>query len=136
MYNALKTASERANFSIYRSSELPQRWHYGHSPRTPPLLAVADIGYAFQDLIEWYQEQLQQKFNRTCKNMYIFSHHINSLAYFNGCGTSALLGDVDSLMAVKLHFMKVKIVLFIEQRCVLMDKFCDTDAVFIFKSFN
>lgn len=65
VYNALKTASQAANFSIYRSSELPQRWHYGHSPRTPPLLAVADIGYAFQDLIEWYEEWFQQKFNRT-----------------------------------------------------------------------
>lgn len=71
VYNALKTASQTANFSIYRSSELPQRWHYGQSPRAPPLLAVADIGYAFQDLIEWYEEWFQQKFNRTstCKNM-------------------------------------------------------------------
>ena len=68
MYNALKTASQTANFSIYQPSELPQRWHYGQSSRTPPLLAVADIGYAFQDLIEWSQEWLQQKFNKTCKN--------------------------------------------------------------------
>lgn len=69
MYNALKTASQTANFSVYRSSELPQRWHYGQSPRTPPLLAVANTGYAFQDLIEWNQEWFLQKFNRTCKNM-------------------------------------------------------------------
>ncbi|XP_021925449.1 ectonucleotide pyrophosphatase/phosphodiesterase family member 5-like [Zootermopsis nevadensis] len=60
VYNTLKTASRTANFSIYQSNELPQRWHYGQSPRTPPLLAVADTGYAFQDLIEWYQ-----KLNRT-----------------------------------------------------------------------
>jgi hypothetical protein len=74
VYNALKTATQTANFSIYRSSELPQRWHYGQSPRTPPLLAVADVGYAFQDLIEWYEEWFQQKFNRTCKNMQSRTH--------------------------------------------------------------
>jgi len=68
VYNALKSASQTANFSIYQPSELPQRWHYGQSLRTPPLLAVANIGYAFQDLIEWSQEWLQQKFNKTCKN--------------------------------------------------------------------
>jgi hypothetical protein len=68
VYNALKTASQTANFSVYRSSELPQRWHYGQSPRTPPLLAVANIGYAFQDLIEWNQEWFEHKFNKTCKN--------------------------------------------------------------------
>ena len=67
MYNALKTASQAANFSVYRRSELPQQWHYGQSPRTPPLLAVANIGYAFHDLIEWNQEWFQQKFNETCK---------------------------------------------------------------------
>jgi hypothetical protein len=32
-------------------------------------LAVADVGYAFQDLIEWYEEWFQQNFNRTCKKM-------------------------------------------------------------------
>jgi len=68
VYNALKTASQTANFSVYWRSELPQRWHYGQSPRTPPVLAVANIGYAFHDLIEWTQEWLQQKYNRTCKN--------------------------------------------------------------------
>jgi hypothetical protein len=69
VYSALKNASQTANFSVYRPSELPQRWHYGQSPRTPPLLAVANIGYAFQDLIEWNQEWFLQKFNTTCKNM-------------------------------------------------------------------
>lgn len=68
MYNALKTASQTANFSVYRPSELPQRWHYGQSPRTPPVLAVANVGYAFHDLIEWTQELFQQKFNKTCKS--------------------------------------------------------------------
>jgi len=68
VYNALKNASQTANFSVYRRSELPQRWHYGQSPRTPPVLAVANIGYAFHDLIEWTQEWFQQKFNKTCKN--------------------------------------------------------------------
>ncbi|XP_069680356.1 ectonucleotide pyrophosphatase/phosphodiesterase family member 5-like [Periplaneta americana] len=65
VYNALKTASQTANFSVYQSSELPARWHYAQSARTPPILAVADIGYAFQDLIEWYQDWYQRKFHIT-----------------------------------------------------------------------
>ena len=68
VYNALKTASQTANFSVYRPSDLPPRWHYGQSPCTPPLLAVANIGYAFHDLTEWNQKWFQQKFNKTCKN--------------------------------------------------------------------
>ncbi|KAJ8872842.1 hypothetical protein PR048_026458 [Dryococelus australis] len=46
----LKTASANRHFKIYRKAEVPDRWHYKNSPRAPPLLLVADHGYAFDDL--------------------------------------------------------------------------------------
>ncbi|KAJ9598241.1 hypothetical protein L9F63_011062 [Diploptera punctata] len=67
VYNALKTASQTANFSIYRRNEMPQRWHYAQSNRAPPILAVANVGYAFNDLIEWYQDVVVKKINIPCK---------------------------------------------------------------------
>ncbi|PSN31416.1 Ectonucleotide pyrophosphatase/phosphodiesterase family member 5 [Blattella germanica] len=63
VYNALNAASQNAKFSVYRRNEIPERWHYRQSSRTPPILAVADGGYAFQDLIEWYQNEILKKNN-------------------------------------------------------------------------
>ena len=72
VYSALKTSSQSANFSVYRRSEIPQHWHYSGSGRAPPILAVADPGYAFNDLIEWYQDVVVKKTNVQCKRQSLF----------------------------------------------------------------
>ncbi|XP_063239262.1 ectonucleotide pyrophosphatase/phosphodiesterase family member 5-like [Bacillus rossius redtenbacheri] len=49
IYAALKNASLREHFEVYRRAEVPERWHFARNRRAPPLLAVADEGYAFDD---------------------------------------------------------------------------------------
>ncbi|XP_049860995.1 ectonucleotide pyrophosphatase/phosphodiesterase family member 5-like [Schistocerca gregaria] len=50
VYNALKVASEVENFTVYKRDELFERWHYNNE-RTPPLLLLADEGFAFDDVL-------------------------------------------------------------------------------------
>lgn len=67
VYNALKNASDSGSpFKVYKRNEIPDRWHYKNNRRSPPILAVADPPYVFQDAylqIEWI-EKLR---NITCK---------------------------------------------------------------------
>lgn len=44
--------SKKGNFKVYRKAELLDRWHFKNNPRTPPIFALADVGYGFQDLSE------------------------------------------------------------------------------------
>lgn len=42
---------------------MPDRWHYKNNERAPPILALGNIGYVFQDfqlLIEKYGKQIDQ----------------------------------------------------------------------------
>lgn len=59
VYNRLKTAAKsNRHFNIYKLNELPERWHFNNK-RIGPIVAVADVGYGFQDLIKsakWYQD--------------------------------------------------------------------------------
>lgn len=53
IYRALKEASdENEHFKIYKKEEYPERWHYKKNLRTPPLLIMAEKGYALDDLQE------------------------------------------------------------------------------------
>ncbi|KAL0279525.1 UNVERIFIED_CONTAM: hypothetical protein PYX00_001062 [Menopon gallinae] len=60
VYNSLKNASENgAPFKVYKRNEIPDRWHYKDNRRAPPILAVADPPYVFEDAykqIEWIEK--------------------------------------------------------------------------------
>ncbi|KAJ8977908.1 hypothetical protein NQ317_012409 [Molorchus minor] len=52
IYNALKEGSKQnGHFSVYKKEEYLKRWHYKDNPRSPPILVMADVGYALDDLI-------------------------------------------------------------------------------------
>ncbi|XP_067009278.2 ectonucleotide pyrophosphatase/phosphodiesterase family member 5 [Anabrus simplex] len=50
VYCILKNLSNHEKFTIYRKAELPERWHFKENKRAPPLLLLADEGYAFHDM--------------------------------------------------------------------------------------
>lgn len=59
VYKQLNTAAGNYSFKVYRKHELPYRWHYGNNRRTPPMIAVADDGYVFQDFyatLDYYKK--------------------------------------------------------------------------------
>lgn len=39
------------HFKVYKKEEFPERWNYKDNPRSPPILVMADVGYALDDLI-------------------------------------------------------------------------------------
>lgn len=62
--NLTKAAKENGHFKVYNHQTLPKRWRADNQRRMGPILAVADIGYGFQDLMrsaKYYEE----KFNIT-----------------------------------------------------------------------
>lgn len=78
MYERLKKASlENKNYNIYRRKELKERWHFRDNPRIPPLLAVAEPGYAFDDM-DRLAKFYAKKYNFTRKLNY--SHHFMLLS--------------------------------------------------------
>ncbi|KAK9877191.1 hypothetical protein WA026_016939 [Henosepilachna vigintioctopunctata] len=51
IYKNLKAAAdENENFKVYKKSDFLDRWHYKNNPRTPPILVMAELGYALDDL--------------------------------------------------------------------------------------
>lgn len=50
--NLTKAAKENGHFNIYNHENLPERWNANNARRLGPILAVADIKYAFQDMFE------------------------------------------------------------------------------------
>lgn len=53
IYNKLsKAAIENGNFKVYNRKNLPNRWMANNPRRTGPILAVANIKYAFQDMFQ------------------------------------------------------------------------------------
>nr|CAD7394864.1 unnamed protein product [Timema cristinae] len=57
-------ASLHDNFSVFKRADIPERWHFKNNNRTPPILAVADEGYAFDDLFV-YQDYYIHNYNIT-----------------------------------------------------------------------
>ncbi|CAG9818495.1 unnamed protein product [Phaedon cochleariae] len=52
IYNSLKEASvTNGHFKVYKKEDYLKRWHYKKNPRSPPILIMADEGYALDDLI-------------------------------------------------------------------------------------
>ncbi|XP_066249961.1 bis(5'-adenosyl)-triphosphatase enpp4-like [Euwallacea similis] len=52
IYDSLKKGSlENGHFRVYNKSDFPERWHYKNNKRSPPILVMADEGYALDDLI-------------------------------------------------------------------------------------
>nr|XP_018905818.1 PREDICTED: bis(5'-adenosyl)-triphosphatase enpp4-like [Bemisia tabaci] len=59
-YADLKSGEKRnGHFRIFLREEIPDTYHYKHNARVSDMLAVADLGYGFQDLmkaIEYYSK--------------------------------------------------------------------------------
>lgn len=50
--NLTEAANRNGHFKIYHKDNIPARWHANNPNRMGPIIAVADIEYAFQDLFE------------------------------------------------------------------------------------
>lgn len=50
--NFTKAAKQNGHFKVYNENNLPDRWHANNKRRLGPIIAVADVGYGFQDLME------------------------------------------------------------------------------------
>lgn len=75
-------ASKLRKFRVYRREEIPKKYHYGNNTRIGPIFVIAEVGYAFQNLldnIEFYKK----KFNITGNLQYISSEYEsnNSIIY-------------------------------------------------------
>ena len=57
---ALKTKT----FRVYKREEIPKKYHYGNNTRIGPIFVIAEIGYAFQNLLDTI-EYYKRKFNVT-----------------------------------------------------------------------
>lgn len=56
--NLTRAAEKNGNFKVYNHENLLERWHANNPRRMGPILAVADEGYAFQDL--WDEAKLHE----------------------------------------------------------------------------
>lgn len=64
--NLTKAANENGHFKVYNQKNMPQRWHANNQIRLGPIIAVADIGYGFQDLFNWAIDY-KQRLNISCE---------------------------------------------------------------------
>ena len=51
-------------FRVYKREEIPKKYHYGNNTRIGPIFVIAEIGYAFQNLLDTI-EYYKRKFNVT-----------------------------------------------------------------------
>lgn len=78
MYDALKSASvTKGHFQVYNKTEFLDRWHYANNRRSPPILIMADEGYALDDLIR-AAPLYAQKYNFTRKSFLVAKPIISS----------------------------------------------------------
>lgn len=42
-------ADHKNKLNVYAREDIPNAWHYAANNRTPPILVVANEGFAFQD---------------------------------------------------------------------------------------
>ncbi|CAG0896347.1 unnamed protein product [Darwinula stevensoni] len=49
VYQGFLTASMTRPFTVYKTENSPEEWHYGPTPHSPPFYIVADKGYTFSD---------------------------------------------------------------------------------------
>ncbi|KAH1002636.1 hypothetical protein HUJ04_008705 [Dendroctonus ponderosae] len=75
IYSGLKAASrQNGHFGVYNKSEYLERWHYKNNSRSPPILVLADVGYALDDLIR-AAPRFAEKYNFTLTNSSEFGVH-------------------------------------------------------------
>ncbi|XP_050295199.1 ectonucleotide pyrophosphatase/phosphodiesterase family member 5-like [Anthonomus grandis grandis] len=75
IYESLKAASKiNKHFQVFNKSDFPERWHYKGNRRAPPILVMADVGYALDDLII-AAPQYAKKYNFTLTNSSEFGVH-------------------------------------------------------------
>lgn len=66
--NLTKAADQNGHFKVYNRETLLERWHANNPQRMGPILAVADDGYAFQDL--WDEaRKCEEEYNVTSDHM-------------------------------------------------------------------
>lgn len=60
IYRSLtRAARKNGHFKVYNKENIPRRWHANNTRRLGPIIAIADIGYGFQDLFgaaEYYKK--------------------------------------------------------------------------------
>lgn len=75
VYEKLKKAADDAmTFKVYKREEIPKKYNYGNNTRVGPIFVIAEVGYAFHNLlntIEFYK----QKFNVTVNSDSEFGLH-------------------------------------------------------------
>ncbi|KAG8233881.1 hypothetical protein J437_LFUL013226 [Ladona fulva] len=52
VFRQLNASASRQPFKVYQKRDIPERWHIARSRRAPPILALADEGYVFQDFLK------------------------------------------------------------------------------------
>lgn len=58
--NLTEGAQINGHFKVYTPDDLPERWQAANAQRMGPLLVLADMEYAFQDMYssaEWYRKK-------------------------------------------------------------------------------
>lgn len=70
--NLTHASRENGHFKVYNKKNLPTRWHANNPRRLGPILTVADIKYAFQDMI-YTAQSYEQKFNVTSNDIIQYS---------------------------------------------------------------
>ncbi|KZC09759.1 Ectonucleotide pyrophosphatase/phosphodiesterase family member 5 [Dufourea novaeangliae] len=75
IYQALKQAAQSQKaFTVYKREEIPQKYHYGNNTRVGSIFVIAEVGYAFQNLLETI-EYYKKKFNITVNGDSEFGLH-------------------------------------------------------------
>ncbi|XP_078036334.1 bis(5'-adenosyl)-triphosphatase enpp4 isoform X1 [Augochlora pura] len=75
IYQALKQAAEKTmTFKVYKREEIPQKYHYGNNTRVGPIFVIAEVGYAFQNLLETI-EYYKKTYNITVNSESEFGLH-------------------------------------------------------------
>ncbi|XP_033178652.1 bis(5'-adenosyl)-triphosphatase enpp4 isoform X3 [Bombus impatiens] len=65
IYQTLKQAALKSKtFRVFKRDEIPKKYHYGNNTRIGPIFVIAEIGYAFQNLLDNI-EYYKKKFNIT-----------------------------------------------------------------------
>lgn len=81
-----KAAKENGHFKVYNKENILARWHANNTQRFGPIVAVADVPYAFQDMYDeakWYEKE----FNVTSELSFIRNyvtpgHFLHFFVYF------------------------------------------------------
>ena len=65
VYNALKDAVKNgSNFQVFKTTEIPNHWHFKNNRRAPPIFALANPPHVFHDFYS-YTKGIEKKWNFT-----------------------------------------------------------------------